>query len=293
MDERRHPKTNATVDQLLGRYLDVLDVDYNTRRTYGNYIERHVRAAVLGRLPLSRVDGEGWTPSMWRSLTSGFAVQATGERALLRACRPGDEVFEQPVTACCDDSWVRLVEPVVESGTLTGQAQPELGGSLVTLRPWQGEDIDVVVDAYADSGIQLWNFQRLDRTEAAAWIESWSRAWHAETDACWAVLDPRSGEVLGRVALRSIQLAAGTAQVTYWILPEARGLGLAAAATTVAGDWALRDLGLHRLELHHSIHNPASCRVADKAGYRLEGTLLSALLHSDGWHDIHLHARTS
>ncbi|MEW2435901.1 GNAT family protein [Streptomyces caniferus] len=37
--------------------------------------------------------------------------------------------------------------------------------------------------------------------------------------------------------------------------------------------------------------NPASCRVATKAGFRLEGTMRSALLHADGWHDEHLHAR--
>ena len=37
--------------------------------------------------------------------------------------------------------------------------------------------------------------------------------------------------------------------------------------------------------------NTASCRVAGKAGFHLEATLRSVLLHSDGWHDMHLHAR--
>jgi RimJ/RimL family protein N-acetyltransferase len=40
------------------------------------------------------------------------------------------------------------------------------------------------------------------------------------------------------------------------------------------------------------VANTASCRVAGKAGFRLEGTLRSALLHTDGWHDMHLHGRT-
>jgi [ribosomal protein S5]-alanine N-acetyltransferase len=31
--------------------------------------------------------------------------------------------------------------------------------------------------------------------------------------------------------------------------------------------------------------------VAAKAGYKLEGTKRSGLLHADGWHDMHLHAR--
>ena len=31
--------------------------------------------------------------------------------------------------------------------------------------------------------------------------------------------------------------------------------------------------------------------MAAKAGFALEGTKRSALLHADGWHDMHLHAR--
>lgn len=50
-------------------------------------------------------------------------------------------------------------------------------------------------------------------------------------------------------------------------------------------------LGLQRLRLTHSVENPASCRVAERAGFALEGTMRSALLHEDGWHDEHLHAR--
>jgi RimJ/RimL family protein N-acetyltransferase len=69
------------------------------------------------------------------------------------------------------------------------------------------------------------------------------------------------------------------------------GPGVATRATAELARWALDGLELHRLELMHSIANPPSCRVADKAGFTLEGTLRSALLHPDGWHDLHLHAR--
>ena len=55
------------------------------------------------------------------------------------------------------------------------------------------------------------------------------------------------------------------------------------------GCWAVDELGLHRLFLLHSTANPASCRVAARAGFALEGTLRSAMRHPDGWHDMHLH----
>ena len=37
--------------------------------------------------------------------------------------------------------------------------------------------------------------------------------------------------------------------------------------------------------------NPASCRIAENAGYPYEGTRRQQVLHQDGWHDMHLHAR--
>jgi integrase len=57
VDERRNPKTRATVDQLLDRYFKVLDVEDSTRTAYLGYAKNHIRP-VLGRLPLARVDGE-------------------------------------------------------------------------------------------------------------------------------------------------------------------------------------------------------------------------------------------
>jgi ribosomal-protein-alanine N-acetyltransferase len=66
---------------------------------------------------------------------------------------------------------------------------------------------------------------------------------------------------------------------------------VAGRALTVVTDWAFGSFGLHRIVVEHSTRNPASCRVAEGAGYPLEGTQRSAALHADGWHDMHLHAR--
>ena len=122
-------------------------------------------------------------------------------------------------------------------------------------------------------------------------IGTWNHGWAGETTACWAVLAGEQADVAGRVTIRDIGLEVGQGEVGYWVLPAARGSGIAVRAVQEASRWALGELGLHRLSLGHSVANTASCRVADKAGFRLEATLRSALLHSDGWHDMHLHAR--
>jgi RimJ/RimL family protein N-acetyltransferase len=75
------------------------------------------------------------------------------------------------------------------------------------------------------------------------------------------------------------------------VLPGARGCGVAARALGAMGDWLFGEIGLHRLELLHATGNPASCRVALRAGHAAEGTRLRQALNADGWHDLHAHAR--
>ena len=55
--------------------------------------------------------------------------------------------------------------------------------------------------------------------------------------------------------------------------------------------WSFDEIGFHRLRLVHSVANPASCRVAAASGFEAEGIERSAVLHRDGWHDMHLHAK--
>jgi integrase len=55
VDERRNPKTRATLNQLLDRYLEVLDVEPTTKRRYELDVRLRLRP-VLGHLPLSRIE---------------------------------------------------------------------------------------------------------------------------------------------------------------------------------------------------------------------------------------------
>lgn len=57
VDEHRNPRTSATLDQLLDRYLETLDVGRMTHRMYAKYLEKHVRPFV-GRLKAGAVDAE-------------------------------------------------------------------------------------------------------------------------------------------------------------------------------------------------------------------------------------------
>jgi RimJ/RimL family protein N-acetyltransferase len=186
-----------------------------------------------------------------------------------------------------------LTWPVIPGDRLAGSVQPVVpaGGGLV-LRPWLLADARALAEAYSDPAIQRWHARRVDSAdEARELIAGWQRSWLAATGAHWAVTRGEDGEVVGRVALRSMTLDEGCAECAYWTAPAARGSGIASRSLAGLCRWAFGETGFHRIELVHSVANAASCRVAVKAGFAAEGVLRSAVLHADGWHDMHLHAR--
>jgi RimJ/RimL family protein N-acetyltransferase len=108
--------------------------------------------------------------------------------------------------------------------------------------------------------------------------------------AIWAVVEAGSGILLGRAGLKHLNFSHGTAEVTYWTVPAARGKGLSPRAVDATACWAFA-AGFHRLDLEHAMANTASCRVAEKTGFAVEGVRRSAWLLADGRHDVHAHAR--
>jgi ribosomal-protein-alanine N-acetyltransferase len=136
------------------------------------------------------------------------------------------------------------------------------------LRPWRPADAPAVVAAYRDPEI---------------------RRWRQESGCGWAAASDNG--VLGQISLRTINLDEGAAEISYWVVPEARGRRIAEQALRAVTAWSFDVLGLHRIEVNHSRQNTASCLVAEGVGYVAEGVKRSGALHADGWHDMHQHAR--
>jgi len=180
-----------------------------------------------------------------------------------------------------------LVAPTLPPGTLNGRPQPELTVDGLVLRPWSDTDVDAVVAAYTDPDIQHWHARSMTHDEAAAWVAARTHLWTSETGAEWAVTE--HGRLVGRAGVNRLDMQEGVGHVAYWVVPGARGRGVATRATTLVGAW-LFELGGQRLQLEHSTRNVASCGVAERCGFALEGTLRSYWVQADGRHDVHLHA---
>jgi RimJ/RimL family protein N-acetyltransferase len=185
-----------------------------------------------------------------------------------------------------------LVPPVLAPGCLADRAQPRLAVDELDLRPWSAADAPAVAAAYRDPDIQRWHVWEMDESEALTWVASWPERWSRDEAASWAVVD--AGDVLlGRMGFQKLNQEDAEAHVAYWVVPAARHRGVASRALSAMTTYAFSELGLHRLQLDHSSGNDGSCGVARRAGYPVEGTLRRQVLHADGWHDMHVHARVS
>jgi RimJ/RimL family protein N-acetyltransferase len=167
----------------------------------------------------------------------------------------------------------------------------ELVATGLLLRPWRDADATGVLHALREPAIVQWNPgpAGIDLAGALAWVRGRSD-WSTGTQVSFAVTGRPGGELLGSVSL--YRIAHGDASIGYWTCAGARGRGVASRAVVAVTDWAFGALGLHRIELCHAVPNTASCRVAARAGYPLEGTLRESYRYGDGRrYDEHLHAR--
>ena len=161
------------------------------------------------------------------------------------------------------------------------------------LRSFRDDDVPALQAAFADIDVLAWN-PGPEAGAGASAVLGWLRErndWSDGSHASWAISDP-SLTLLGSVSLHRIDETQADAEVGYWVAPWARGRGLAARAVGAATGYGFAELQLHRLYLFHAVENVASCRVAEVAGFALEGRLRQSYRYADGaYHDEHLHAR--
>ena len=159
-------------------------------------------------------------------------------------------------------------------------------GHGLRLRLWDPEspvDVDAWLRGHVDEEFRRWNTPLRTITDSAG---------------ARASLEARAadGTVLGQIGVNAIDRVMSVARVGYWVLPEARGRHVATRSLLLAARWAFTEVGLHRLELGHALGHEASCRIAERCGFRPEGTLRGAMWEAgrqDAFRDVHLHGRLS
>ena len=186
------------------------------------------------------------------------------------------------------------------SGTIRGMDTPdhllepiEIVAGRYQLRPPSPRDADDVLAMSRDPEVRMWNAMTTvtDEDTARAWCQRHAD-WGGGISPLFCIYDATEGKLLGNVSLHKIDWENSNGEFGYRVAPWARGQGVGTSALRAVADWAFGALELARLQLYHGAENVASCRLAERAGFRNEGRLRSSFRYGDGeLHDEHLHGR--
>ncbi len=157
------------------------------------------------------------------------------------------------------------------------------------LRPWRDDDGAALLAAYRSSGDLVRQTGTIDDGAAARRVIGDYQAAVEKGDAyIWAIVV--ADEAVGAVGVSQINRTHRLGWCWYWLSTPARGRGLAAGALIAAAQFAFEN-GLFRLELGHRVDNPASCAVARRAGFSVEGIERAKLEYDGARFDCETHAR--
>jgi [ribosomal protein S5]-alanine N-acetyltransferase len=122
-----------------------------------------------------------------------------------------------------------------------------------------------------------------------------AQAWAAGTAYAFAVLDAGDRDrLIGRVALANVVRGAWqNATLGYWIDVASGSRGYGTRAVRLALAFAFENAGLHRVQPAIIPRNARSRRVAEKAGFRLEGRAERYLYINGVWEDHDIWAMTA
>jgi len=128
----------------------------------------------------------------------------------------------------------------------------------------------------------------INAEETVAIIQNWVDAYKENNRYHWGIcLD--SGEMIGSVGIIITAEHDFNAELGYCIGREWWGCGYTSEAVTAVIDYMFTKTDLERIEAYHSVQNPASGRVMEKAGMCREGFARHKYKNRDGFQDCNLY----
>ena len=140
---------------------------------------------------------------------------------------------------------------------------PPLTDGIVTLRPPDERDLTAIDLGIHDPDVVRWFGQ--PASSATDVLAENRRRW-ADGSPTFSICE-LDDVCVGHVWVNVSAKDAAVGYVGYWLLPNARGRGLATRAVRLLSAWAVTDLGL-ALRLVTEDGNERSQRVAQRSGFR-------------------------
>jgi ribosomal-protein-alanine N-acetyltransferase len=146
----------------------------------------------------------------------------------------------------------------------------------IRLVPFTEEHVPALQETMRDPDVL--RFTRTPDPMPDGWVHEYVGRFDGEHRAGFAIME--GDDFVGYAVTGPIDRDGLEVELGYAISPWGRGRGIATETLRQLTQWAF-DAGMMRAVALISVDNPASSRVAQKAGYTLEGVLRS-MHHRDG-----------
>jgi ribosomal-protein-serine acetyltransferase len=147
----------------------------------------------------------------------------------------------------------------------------------LTLRRWRPEWAEALQEAVEASLPELrpfmpWATDDYGLAESRDYLSRCVAEWDRHEGFNYAILGAR-GEILGSSGLMT-RMGEGVLEIGYWVHSAHTGHGHATVTARALADVALSLPGVDRAAIRHDVANPASGRVAEKAGFARVGEVV-------------------
>ena len=120
---------------------------------------------------------------------------------------------------------------------------------------------------------------------AIAWINSHEENYSSDKSYTFAITLKEDGKLLGCIGV-SYHKNNRNGEIGYWISEEYWGNGYATEATKAIIEFAFKEKSYHKVYARHFASNPASGRVMEKCGMKLEGIQIDQIYKNNLYEDI-------
>lgn len=162
-----------------------------------------------------------------------------------------------------------------------------LRGERVLLRPYRVDDAEHVLAAVDESREHPrpwvnWVDDMATVEDCRDYCIRGAAKWVLRTDLAVGIFDAQTGRFLGGTGLHDPNWELRSFEVGYWMRVSALGKGYVTEAVRLLLELAFDHLQARRIELCCDPDNDASRRVAEQAGFVLEGRQRNSLVARDG-----------
>jgi RimJ/RimL family protein N-acetyltransferase len=157
---------------------------------------------------------------------------------------------------------------------------PQLADDLIRLEPLAQTDLAGLVELVDDDAVKAFTRVPSDANPEfiGRWIATYEHGWTDSSKAGFGAQLVADSQLVAFAGFVHLDLDAREGEIGYAVMRPARGQGIAGRVLALLTAWGFDELELARIELAIDVTNPASERVAARAGYQLEGVRRSIAL---------------